>query len=262
MDWLAVDFVQNGWNVKRLIRMMVNSNTYKQSSVIRADLETIDPDNYLLARGPRYRRAAEMVRDNILATSGLLDSQIGGPSTFPYQSPGLWKETTSHAFFPGYQVDYNQGLYRRSIYTFWKRNMPPPNMLIFDAANRGECQVRRQRSNTPLQALVLLNDIQTIEGCRALAEKHWFRDSGNVPNIMINLFRSLTSRTPTPKERGLLQRQYEEELDYFKQYPERLNEYLDIGQKPISPDLPQARIAALSRVANTILNTTESYYKN
>ena len=262
LDWLAVDFQESGWNVKMLLRKMLTSATYKQSSKIRSELEEIDPDNYLLARGPRYRRSAEMVRDNILASSGLLSPVLGGPSMFPYQPPGLWKEVMTHGFFPEYEVDYENGLYRRSIYTFWKRNMPPPGMLIFDAASRGECQVRRQRSNTPLQALLLLNDPQMIEGCRVLAENMWSLADGDPATAISQAFRQLTSRQPTEREQALLQQQFEEELQYFEEKEERAFAYLDVGHKPLAEGLPSTKVAALARVSNTILNTTEAYYKN
>jgi len=262
LDWLAVDFQESGWNLKRLIRQMVTSATYRQSSRIRPELQEMDPDNYLLARGPRYRLSAEMIRDNILASSALLNPKIGGPSVFPYQAPGLWKEVMTHPFFPGWETDYKNGLYRRSIYTFWKRNMPPPGMLIFDAAHRGECQVRRQQSNTPLQALMLLNDIQTLEGCRVLAENAWRSTQGQVEQARVQVFRALTSRAPTEREQDLLQRQYQEELAYFRAKPSRTDEYLAIGKDQLDQTLPAAEIAALARVANTVMNTTEAYWKN
>lgn len=262
LDWLSVDFMENGWNVKRLIRQIVLSATYRQSSQIRPELQEIDPDNYLLARGPRYRRSAEMVRDNILASSGLLNPRIGGPSAFPYQPPGLWKEVMTHPFFPEYQVDYEKGLYRRSIYTFWKRNMPAPSMLIFDASSRAECQVRRQRSSTPLQALVLLNDPQMIEGCRVLAENMWRKTEGDVNQATHEAFRLLTSRAPNEHEQQILLEQYQDELSYFQENSDQRHAYLDIGYQPLSSDLPAPEIAALARVTNTILNSTEAYYKN
>jgi hypothetical protein len=262
LDWLAVDFQQNGWDLKRLIKQMICSATYRQSSVVRPELDDIDPDNILLARGPRYRRSAEMIRDNILAASGLLESKIGGPSAFPYQPDGLWKEVMTHTFFPEYEIDYEDGLYRRSLYTFWKRNMPPPSMLIFDAATRAECQVRRQRSSSPLQALVLLNDPQIIEGCRVLAEKIWHDGKGDPDLALRTAFRVLTSRAPSEKEKTLLLRQYEDELKHFRQHPADGLAYLDVGHRPADPDLPAAELAALARVTNTILNSTESFYKN
>jgi hypothetical protein len=262
LDWLAIDFQKNGWNLKRLIKQMVLSATYRQSSVIRPELLEIDPDNKLLGSGPRYRRSAEMIRDNILASSGLLHNQIGGISTFPYQPDGLWKEVMTHGFFPEYAINYDKDLYRRSIYTFWKRNMPPPNMLIFDAANRAECQVRRQRSNTPLQALVLLNDPQAIEGSRVLAEKVWLESEGDTNQALGTAFRILTSRKPNIREQEILSHHYQKELAYFEtNQDERLN-YLKIGKHSSLEDIPKAELAAMARVVNTILNTTEAYYKN
>ena len=241
---------------------MVLSATYRQSSKIRPELKEIDPDNVLLARGPRYRRSAEMIRDNILAASGLLTSSIGGPSVYPYQPDGLWKEAMTHPFFPEYEVDYDKGLYRRSIYTFWKRLMPPPNMLVFDASTRGECQVRRQRSNTPLQALVLLNDPQMIEGCRVLAEKTWRQAEGDIAQATQNAFRLLTSRLPNEREQQILLQQYKDELAYFNNHQQEAYAYIDVGQYKNSEDLPTTSIAALARVTNTIMNSTEGYYKN
>ncbi len=262
LDWLAVDFQENGWDLKRLIKQMVMSATYRQSSKIRPELDEIDPDNVLLARGPRYRLPAEMVRDNILKASGLLDHKIGGISVFPYQPQGLWKEVMAHGFFPEYETDYDDGLYRRSIYTFWKRNMPPPSMLIFDASSRAECQMRRQISNTPLQALVLLNDPQYIEGCRALAEKSWQSSSGDLDHAIATIFRKLTSRKPSVKELSIMKEQFTKESEYFEANPERASSFLGIGKKSIDSSIPTIKLAALSRVTNTILNTTEAYYKN
>ncbi len=261
LDWLAVDFLENEWNVKRLIKQMVSSATYRQSSRVRAELNQIDPDNRLLARAPRYRRSAEMVRDNILAASGLLNEHVGGPSAFPYQPDGLWREVMTHAFFPEYEVDFEDGLYRRSIYSFWKRNMPPPNMLIFDASSRSECQVRRQQSNTPLQALVLLNDPQMVEGCRAIAAREWRNNQGAIEGATRSIFRALTSRYPTIQEQALLMDQYAEELAYFAADQMRAKEFLDVGAHRVS-DVPNGELAALARVSNTILNTTEAFYKN
>ncbi|MEM8891745.1 MAG: DUF1553 domain-containing protein, partial [Bacteroidota bacterium] len=262
LDYLAVDFIENGWNVKALLKKMLLSATYRQSSKIRPELIDIDPDNELLARGHRYRRSAEMVRDNILAASNLLDESLGGPSTFPYQPEGLWKEVMTHPFFPGYSVDYDKGIYRRSIYTFWKRLMPPPGMLIFDAASRAECQVRRQRSSTPLQALMLLNDEQMIEGCRAIASNMWKDYEGNVKEISRQTFRLLTSREPSEKEHAILEKQYRDELAYFVSDEKRAKDYLEIGKLKIGDDLPANELAALTRMTNTILNTTEAFYKN
>lgn len=262
LDWLALHFQENNWNLKALIKLMVSSATYRQSSKIRPEVAELDPDNQWLHRGPRYRRSAEMVRDNVLAVSGLLNDKLGGASTFPYQPPGLWKEVMTHPFFPEYEEDPESGLYRRSIYTFWKRNMPAPSMLIFDASSRAECQVRRQRSSTPLQALVLLNDPQVIEGCRALAERTYTKAKGDVKKAAELVFRMLTSRLPSDKELSILERQYQDELAYFQANQNRTMEYLNIGYRPPATEIPGPNLAALARVANTVLNSTEAYYKN
>ena len=261
LDWLAVDFRESGWDVKRLIRMMVTSATYRQSSVIRPELQERDPDNQLLARGPRYRRSAEMVRDNALAVSGLLQPTIGGPSTFPYQPAGLWSETNSHDFSPVYQIDTARGLYRRSMYSFWKRNAPPPAMLVFDASLRSECQVRRTRSNTPLQALVLMNDPQTIEACRVLAANTLNRNRSDVEAAK-EVFRSLIGRQPTTNELEIITQFYEHELNYFADNPVATMEFLNTGYHDTDLEAGPARIAAMARVANTVMNSTEGYYKN
>ena len=262
LDWLAVEFMDSGWDVKKMIKMMVTSSTYRQSSIYRSDLKDIDPKNQLLASSPRYRHTAEMVRDNILATSGLLNHHIGGPSAYPYQPGGLWKEVMTHPFFPEYEIDYDEGLYRRSVYTFWKRNMPPPSMLIFDASSRGECQVKRQSSNTPLQALVLLNDPQKIEGCRTLAQNMWKMTNGNIEQATKNTFRLLTSRLPSDKEQDILLQQFNDELAYFEEDNSKALAYLNTGNTPFDNRLPVNNIAALARVSNTIMNTTEAYFKN
>jgi hypothetical protein len=168
----------------------------------------------------------------------------------------------AHAFFPEYEVDYENGLYRRSLYTFWKRNMPPPSMLVFDASSRGECQVRRQISSTPLQALVLLNDEQMIEGCRVLAERMLHQNQGDIRAATKQTFQLLTSREPTEREFQLLIGQYQEELAYFQEDQGRTTAYLNVGHKAPSAELPLTEVAALARVTNTIFNTTEAYYKN
>ncbi len=261
LDWLAVDFREHGWDVKRSIRMMVTSATYRQSSVIRPELRERDPDNRLLARGHRYRRSAEMIRDNALAVSGLLQDRVGGPSTFPYQPAGLWTETNSHPFSPAYRIDTAGGIYRRSLYTFWKRNAPSPAMLVFDASLRSECQVRRTRSNTPLQALVLLNDPQIIEACRVLA-RNMLTKSGSDVEAAKQVFLSLIGRPPTANELEVITQFYEHELNYFADNPVATMEFLNTGYHETDLSAGPARIAAMARVANTVMNSSEGYYKN
>ncbi len=261
LDWLAVDFRENGWNVKRLMRQMVTSATYRQRSVIRPELKDIDPDNYLLARGPRYRRSAEMIRDNALAVSGLLEKKVGGKSVFPYQPAGLWEDVNNHAHSPSYVPDEEEGLYRRSIYTFWKRNAPAPAMMIFDATTRGECQVRRIRSSTPLQALVLLNDPMTLEACRVLASNSL--KENNDPAVAVEtVFRTLIGRFPSAEEKGIVTQYFEDELSYFHDHPLAAEDFLRTGYHETDLSAGPAKVAALARVANTVLNSTEGYYKN
>jgi len=262
LDWLAVDFRENDWEVKRLIRKLVTSSTYRQSSAIREDLQEADPANYWLARAPRYRRSAEMVRDNALAVSGLLDRKIGGASVFPYQPPGLWSEVGHHPFSPKYVVDSTGGgMYRRSLYSFWKRNAPGPAMLVFDASLRSECQVRRQRSNTPLQALVLLNDPQTLEACRVLAANS-LTENDDPSRAARLVFRALTGRTPTPSEYLVLTQYFEDELSYFHDHPVATQDFLRTGYHATDVAAGEAKIAALARVASLVMNSTEGYYKN
>lgn len=260
LDWLAVDFRENGWDVKRLMRQLVTSATYRQSSKVRAELAERDPDNYWLARAPRYRRSAEMVRDNALAAAGLLEDRVGGPSAFPYQPEGLWKEVTHHTFSPAYSADPST-VYRRSLYSFWKRNAPSPAMLTFDASLRSECQVRRQRSNTPLQALVLLNDPQILEACRVLAANTLDGDRGATDPVAV-VFRRLVGRRPTAAERETLSQYYEDELRYFHNHPLATQEFLSVGFHQTDRSAGAANVAALARVANTVMNSTEGYYKN
>lgn len=261
LDWLAIDFQENGWDVKRLMRMLFTSNTYKQSSKVTPHLLEVDPNNEYLARSPRYRRSAEMIRDNLLASSGLLVPTVGGRSTFPYQPAGLWGDITKKPFFKPYAIDFENGIHRRSLYSFWKRNLPPPSMLIFDAATRSECQMRRQKSNTPLQALVLLNDPQVLEACRVLAERIW--RTYERENIALNTaFTMLIGRQPTSKEATILTTYYQAEIEQFTARPSEANSFLQVGAVALDPDLPLPKVAALARVANTIMNSTEGHYKN
>ncbi|RZM02866.1 MAG: DUF1553 domain-containing protein, partial [Pedobacter sp.] len=170
LDWLAVDFMKNGWNIKRLIQQIVTSATYKQSAVTSAEKLKADPENILLARAPRYRIPAELIRDVVLSSSGLLVKTIGGPSVKPYQPPGLWEGATSgRGILATYKQDSDKDLYRRGMYTFIKRTVPPPVMGIFDASNRDQCEVKRLNTNTPLQALVMMNDPTVLEASRVLA---------------------------------------------------------------------------------------------
>jgi hypothetical protein len=204
LDWLAKRFMDSGWDLKALAKMIVMSATYRQSSQASAELLARDPDNKLLARGPKTRLTAEMLRDNALASAGLLVRKIGGPSVKPYQPEGLWEEKSSGW---KYEPDKGEGLYRRSMYTYWKRTSPHPMMTTFDAAERNTCVVRRQTTTTPLQALVLLNDPQFVEAAAKIGER-----VAKADDPIKYAFRLLTSRYPTERELAVLQRLYDEQL--------------------------------------------------
>ncbi|WP_242131410.1 PSD1 and planctomycete cytochrome C domain-containing protein [Aestuariivivens marinum] len=209
LDWLAVTFREKGWDMKQMIKMMVMSSTYQQTSKATPELLEIDPDNLLLARSSRSKLTAEMVRDNALALSGLLVDKIGGPSVKPFQPEGLWAETTSGQGLTKYIMDSGENKYRRSLYTFWKRTVPPPAMITFDAATRDICSVKRQKTSTPLQALVMLNDPQLIEASKHLAKDILDLDSLNDKERIKIIFRKITSRYPKKDETDKL-------LDYLE----------------------------------------------
>lgn len=260
LDWLAVEFMEKGWDIKKLHKMIMMSATYKQSSVISKELAEKDPENILLARGARFRLSAEMIRDNSLAISGLLVDKLGGKSVYPYQPEGIWGELSNKGWRYNYLQEPGEGLYRRSLYTIWKRTSPPPSMLIFDAPERGECVVRRRATSTPLQALVLLNDPQHIEAARVLAEKI-LKEKGKSPpeNKLAMAFRLITGRQPDATERNILSRFYTEELKRFNSKPTEALEYLSTGEIKWDKSLRPAEIAALATVSNSIMNTDEGY---
>ncbi len=248
LDWLAAELVRTGWDVKRMQRTIVTSATYRQSSkVTRARLER-DPENRLLARGPRFRLPAEMIRDQALAASGLLVERLGGPSVKPYQPDGLWKEIAS-------DTDYDQGkgedLYRRSLYTYWKRTVVPPTMSTFDAPAREACTVRQTRTNTPVQALALLNDVTYLEAARALAQRM-------LPSGFEHGFRRVLSRAPSGREREILARSYARALERFRKDPEAARSLIAVGDSKPDPSLDPAELAAMTVVASLILNLDEA----
>ena len=262
LDWLAVSFIETGWDIKAMQRLIVTSSTYKQASTPRIELEERDPENALLARGARSRLTAEMIRDNALAASGLLVAKVGGPSVKPYQPDGLWieKGTFSPALLT-YEQDRGDGLYRRSLYTFVKRTSPPPSMLAFDATDRSICTVERQATSTPLQSLILMNDPQYVEASRVLAER-MFKEGGETLEEKITLgFRLVTSRYPAERELGLFAALYEREYQRFSEKPNQASALLAVGDWLADPNLDPARIAALAMVANTMLNHDGAYMK-
>ena len=262
LDWLAVDFTENGWNVKRLIKQMVMSNTYRQSSLATDELLKKDPYNHLLARGPKHRLQAEMIRDNALAASGLLVKKIGGPSAKPYQPEGLWieKGTFSHVLLR-YQADKGEGLYRRSMYTFIKRTSPPPNMTIFDMESRSTCVVSRQNTSTPLQSLVLLNDPQFVEAARIIAERMQTEGGKQLDSQLNYGFKLLTSRDLRSEELMVFKNLYQEEIEKFSKQPQLADSLLSVGDYPVNQDLEASNTAALAVVSNLMINHDAAYMK-
>lgn len=261
LDWISVHFRENGWNVKALIKQIVMSNTYRQSSVITPELAETDPQNRLLARGPRYRLPAEMIRDNALVASGLFVNKIGGPSVFPYQPEGLWEETTSGQHLTKYIPDTGDNLYRRSVYTFWKRTSPPPAMTTFDAAMKIHATVERTETSTPLQALNTMNDPIYIEASRHLAERMMKEGGESLEDQIAFAFRAATSRIPDDEEVDQLSDLYNEELALYQADSENAQLLLSVGDSPTSPDLDSTEVAARTIVASVIFNLDETITK-
>ncbi|MBX7074633.1 MAG: PSD1 and planctomycete cytochrome C domain-containing protein [Pirellulales bacterium] len=262
LDWLAAEFIESGWNVKHLQKLIVTSSAYRQSSKTTAELVARDPENRLVARGPRYRVDAEVVRDIALATSGLLVEKVGGKSVKPYQPEGLW-ETVG---FIGsntrdFKRDSGEALYRRSMYTFWKRTCPPPSLTAFDAPSRETCTVRRARTNTPLQALALMNDVQFVETSRALATR-MMKEGGAAPAERAAFgWRLATARVPESDELAVLVGMYEKQLGEFRADAEAAKQLLAVGESKRDEALDPAEHAAWTMVANLILNLDETITK-
>ena len=260
LDWLATHFMETGWDVKALCKTMVLSATYRQSSTPRnlAWLKD-DPENRWLSRGPRYRLGAEQVRDMALHTSGLMVKTIGGPSTFPYQPEGLWEESgTQH----DYRQDHGDNLYRRSLYTFWRRTLPPPTMTIFDAPTREFCKVRRERTATPLQALVLMNDPQFIEAARVLATSLVKKYPQAVESRVTDAFRLLTSHRPSTEQHATLTTFLKAEQTRFYQSLAEANELLTKnGEWPAEKNLPPDDVAATTMMIRMLMGFSEATMK-
>ena len=258
LDWLATEFMRTGWDIKAMQKTIVMSATYRQSSVASAELVARDPENRLLARGPRFRLAAEEVRDQALAVSGLLVEKLGGPSVKPYQPAGLWKELSGGA---DYQQDHGPAEYRRSLYTFWKRAAPPPMMMNFDSAGREMCTARATRTNTPLQALDLMNDRIFVEAARVLAQR-MMREGGSAePDRIAYGFRLVTSRKPSEKELGLLARSYDYYRTRFEADSAGAQKLVSEGDAPRDPSLDVTQLAAYTNVASLMLNLDEAVTK-
>ncbi|HEY7154496.1 MAG TPA: DUF1553 domain-containing protein [Gemmataceae bacterium] len=254
LDWLATEFVRTGWDVKALLRTIVTSATYRQSSKVGRELLRRDPDNRLLARGPRYRLSAEMVRDQALFASGLLVEKIGGPSVKTYQPASLWKELAGTE----YKADKGDNLYRRSLYTFWKRTVAPPDMIAFDAAGRETCIVRQTRTNTPLQALTLMNDVTYVEASRVLAQRVLQESGVTDEQRLTRMFRLLTARPPRPAELKILGADLEQHRTRYRRDRQAALQLIGVGEAKRGEKLDVAELAAYTAVANLILNLDET----
>jgi hypothetical protein len=254
LDWLAREFVDSGWNVKAMRRLIVTSATYQQSSNVTPRQLAIDPSNRLLSRGPRFRLPAEMIRDQALFASGLLVEHVGGPSAKPYQPPGLWEELSNDK----YKQDHGEQLYRRSLYTFWKRTIPFPAMALFDAPNRETCCVRGDRTNTPLQALTLMNETSFVEASRALAERVLREGRGEPTGRLDRAFRIVTCRDPQATERQVLQAGFARHLEHYRRHLDEARMLIAVGEKQPPESIDEAKLAAYTAIANLLLNLDEA----
>jgi hypothetical protein len=257
LDWLAVDFVKNGWDIKRLMKQMVMSSTYRQSSVISKEKMAKDPENIYLSHAARIRLTAELTRDLVLASSGELTPEIGGPSVKPYQPKGIWEVASSGRGLVHYNQDHSDQLYRRGLYTFIKRTVPPPSMLVFDGSSRDQCEVRRMRTNTPLQALVMMNDPQVNEAARVLAESLM-----NDDNKIEKAFRLILCRKPSGKELGILNEYFKQEQAVFEKAPADADKLISIGEYKHQDVADKAGLTAMIEVIMTIYNMEEAIVKS
>ncbi len=254
LDWLAVDFRENGWDVKRMVKRLVTSSTYRQSSKARADVREHDPEDRWLAWFPRRRLTAEQIRDQALYVSGLLVEKTGGPSVKPYQPDGLWQEVAMPASNTRFYVrGEGDQLWRRSIYTYWKRACPPPSLMTFDAPTREFCTIRRPSTDTPLQALVIWNDEQFVEAARVLAERVLDVQGGDRERLT-SLYRRCTARRPNESELALLTKTLGEFRERYRAAPDDAKKLIAIGMKPAKPELEPVELAAWTLVASALFD--------
>ncbi len=251
LDWLAVELVESGWNVRHVLRLLATSATYRQGSQASEALLTKDPANRLWARGARFRMPAWMLRDSVLAASGLLNPVLGGPPIFPYQPAGVWEDITMGRF--KYRPSEGADQYRRTVYAFWRRSASPT--FLFDSAQRRVCEVRLPRTNTPLQALTLMNDQTYLESARVLAEQALVRSKRNSVEA---IFEQVLSRKPRPEELSVLQKRHAEALRWYAANPEEARRAVAHGKSPVNPALKATEVAAASLVASLVLNMDEA----
>jgi hypothetical protein len=265
LDYLSVLFREKGWDIKWMLKFMVTSATYRQSSVSTNKHRRTDPDNMYLARSSRYRMNTEMIRDNVLFSSGLLHGEIGGPSVKPYQPDGLWEAIAVGIKGRGeseYIPDKGDKLYRRSVYTYWRKTIPPPSMLIFDAPMKEFCEVRRVRTSTPLQALNLLNDPQVLEAARVLGSALVEKKELTIEEKISSAFRRITSRRPDAGEIKILLESYQEEYERYTANPEEATKFLQVGAYPINTASNQVECAAMMHVICILYNLDEAISKS
>ncbi len=257
LDWLATEFVRVGWDMKAMQKQMLMSATYRQSSKVTPALFERDPQNRLLARGPRFRLGAEVLRDQALAASGLLIEKIGGPSVNPYMPEGVWDETIVYGDMRGYKHDNGEGLYRRTLYTIWKRTAAPPTMLMFDSPSRELCTVKRPRTNTPLQDLALLNELTYVEAARALAQRMMLEGGATPADRIAWGFRRVTSRQPESADLKLLTTGLEKRLAKYRADADAAKKLIAQGESKPDPKLDPAELAAYTLTANVLMNLDE-----
>ncbi|MBT5885570.1 MAG: DUF1553 domain-containing protein [Planctomycetaceae bacterium] len=258
LDWLATEFVSQNWNVKAMHRLIVTSDTYRQSSAASAELEQQDPENKLLARGPRKRLSPYAIRDAALFNSGLLVEDVGGPSVKPYMPPQIWRSISNAA----YQQDQGAKIYRRSMYTYWRRTVPPPTMMAFNASSRETCIVRNDQTNTPLQALTMMNNITFVETARLLAQRELANTTVTAATRVVSGFQRITSRKPTGDEFTVLMNDYDAYIADFAADLDSAKKLLSIGASPYNQDYDISELAALTLIMNTILNLDEAITQN
>ncbi len=245
----------HAWDIKALDKLIVMSATYQQSARVTHDR---DPENRLLSRGPRFRLPAEITRDQALAVSGLLVTEIGGKSVRPYMPDGIWDETSRYGDLRGYKPDQGTGLYRRSMYTIWKRTAAPPSMLLFDAPNREICTVKRSRTNTPLQALALMNEVTYVEASRKLAERMLNEGGSTVADRLSYGFRLITARKPSERELNILVEGLNRDLEKYRADVASAKKVLSAGSSAVDSKLDPSELAAYALSANVLLNLDEA----
>jgi hypothetical protein len=261
LDWLATEFIRLGWDTKAMLKTIVMSKTYQQSSAATPEKLEIDPLNRLLSRGPRFRIQAEMVRDQALFLAGLLKEKIGGPSVRPYQPKGIWSEFNFYGNLRNYQHDKDDGLYRRSVYTIWKRTAAPPGMTLFDMPSREMCTVKRSRTNTPLQALALLNEVTYVEASRALAEDMIRTGGDSLAEQITYGFRKVTSRAPSSDELDTLTKGHQRRLKTYQSNAQAADDLIQLGESAPDPDIDSVQLAATTTTASILLNLDETITK-